>query len=243
MKYSDNCRPLIRTFESIALKLLLDWAAASVEKSLNQPVLPHAIVVLNATDLQVHPDEWDVDKATHNLMSSLQNAIKRVPVFRRYTEIWREKGKEINNMEDLIKCFYSSIRVVRIPAKGRYMLIDGQIEKLHEQIVLSCDEAFYTKERARMLSHVDELNEYLQAGFKHFSKRLDVPFNFVEIAVRNNPVPQNFGDHVSNLAAKMQRREDYNDAPYIFEILSPFVASCLLLEIVRGRRPGKWMDS
>jgi hypothetical protein len=207
---------------------------------LNQPVLPHAIVVLNATDIQVSPDEWDVAKATKNLMSKVRNAVNQVAMFRHYAEIWRRKGKEIHSMEDLIKCYYSSISVVRIPAKGRYMLIDGQIEKLHKQILLSCDAAFYTKERARMVSHVDELNEYLQAGFKHFSKRLDEPFNFVEIAVRNNPVPQNFGDHVSNLAAAMQRKDDYNDAVFIFETLSPFVASCLLLEVVRGRRPGEY---
>ncbi|KAI9778775.1 MAG: hypothetical protein M1839_007865 [Geoglossum umbratile] len=231
-----------KTFESVALKLLLDWAAASLEKSLNQPVLPHAIVVLNSTDIQVHTDEWEVDEATCNLMSKVRKAIHRVPVFRQYAHMWRKRGKEINTMEDLIKCYYSSIKVVRIPAKGRYMLTDGQIGKLREQIMLSCDEAFSTKERARMLSDVDELNEYLQAGFSHFSERLDVPFNFVDIAVRNNPVPQDLGDHVSNLAAAMQRKDDYHDATLIFQTLSPFVASCLLLEIVRGRRPGSVED-
>jgi hypothetical protein len=227
-----------RAFESVALKLLLDWAASSLEKSLNQPILPHAIVVLNATDLQVHEDEWDVEKATKNLMEKIKHAVDIDPDFRKYKEWWRLKGKRIRTMEELIKCYYSSISVVRIPAKGRYMLINDQLGKLHDRIIHDCDAAFSARQRVRMLPHADELNEYLEAGFNHFSKRLDVPFNFVEIAVRNHPVPQNFGDHVSNLAADMQQKHEYHDATIIFEELSPFVASCLLLDAVRGRRPG-----
>lgn len=118
------------------------------------------------------------------------------------------------------------------------MLLNDQLDKLHDRITLCCDAASRQRERVRMLPHVDELNEYLEAGFKHFSKRLDVPFNFVEIAVRNHPVPQNFGDHVSNLAANLQQKLCYDSAALIFERLSLFVASCLLLDAVRGRRPG-----
>jgi hypothetical protein len=225
-------------FESV-LKLLIDWAAASLEKSLNQPILPHAVIVLNATDLQVKEEEWNPEHATKNLMEANRNAIQSVPEFKRYAEIWAKKGKKINSVEDLIKCYYSSITVVRIPAKGRYMLLNNQVDKLHERIMKGCDAAFYARERVRMLPHVDQLNEYLQAGFEHFSKRLDAPFNFVEIAVRNNPVPQNLGDHVSNLAADMQRKQVYDHAEQIFEALSPFLASCFLLEAIRERRPGK----
>jgi hypothetical protein len=223
----------------VGLKLLLDWAASSLEKSLNQPILPHAVVVLNATDVQVHEDEWDVNKATRNLLAELGNAIEKVPEFKAYVQLWRLKGRHVRTMEDLIKCYYSSISVIRIPTKGRYMKINDQIHKLHERIATNCDDAFYKRERVRMLPNVDELNEYLEAGFKHFSKRLDIPFNFVEIAVRNRPVPQNFGDHVSNLAAAMHQRLEHNDATVIFESLSAFVAACLLLDAVRGRRPGR----
>jgi hypothetical protein len=209
-----------------------------LEKSINQPGLPHAIIALNATDPAVPQDEWDVKKATENLMDLVKHAVHLVPAFRTYAEIWKKRGKRIDTMTDLIHCYYSSITVVRIPAKGRYMLIDQQVEKLHQQISMRCDAAFYTKERARMLPSADELNTYLQAGFSHFSKRLDVPFNFIEISVRNNPVPQNFEGHVLNIAAAIQRNLEYDDPAYIFEHLSPLVASCILLDCVRQRRPG-----
>jgi hypothetical protein len=231
-----------RVFEGV-LKLLIDWAAASLEKSLNQPILPHAVIVLNATDLQVKPEEWDPDHATKNLMMANRKAIQNVPEFRRYAEIWAKKGKEIHVIEDLINCYYSSITVVRIPAKGRYMLLNDQVDKLQERIMKGCDAAFYARESVRMLPHVDQLNEYLQAGFDHFSKRLDAPFNFIEIAVRNNPVPQSLGDHVSNLAANMQRKQVCEHAEGIFEALSPFLASCFLLEAIRERRPGNFTVS
>ena len=56
-------------------------------------------------------------------------------------------------MKDLLECYYSSVRVVRIPKKGRYMLIDEQVSKLHQEIGLSCNDSFYAKRRARMLSN------------------------------------------------------------------------------------------
>jgi hypothetical protein len=49
-----------RTIESVFEKLV-DWAAAALEKSSNQPVLPHAIIVLNASENSTQPDLWDID--------------------------------------------------------------------------------------------------------------------------------------------------------------------------------------
>jgi hypothetical protein len=51
-----TCRVIESVFEK-----LVDWAAAALEKSSNQPVLPHAIIVLNASDNSTNPDLWDID--------------------------------------------------------------------------------------------------------------------------------------------------------------------------------------
>lgn len=227
-----------KTFQSVALKLLLDWAAASLEKSINQPSLPHAIIALNATDPGVDKDEWEVAQATENLMSFVNESISTVPEFIKYASVWRERGKKLHSMKELIECYYSSIRVVRIPAKGRYMLIDQQVGKLHEEIVEGCNKAFATKERARMLANADELNVYLQAGFDHFSSKLDSPFNFIEVSLKNNPIPQDFGDHILTLAAAIHELRPFTNGPKIFEALSYMVASCILLDCVRQRRLG-----
>ncbi|KAI9691461.1 MAG: hypothetical protein M1822_007532 [Bathelium mastoideum] len=231
-----------RTFESSTLTLLLDWASTSLEFSINQPTMPHAIIVLNATHPGVDNDEWDILTATERLMHHVANAVFENPFFVKYAEHWRKKGKRINNMLDLVRCYYADISVVRIPEKGRYMLTNSQINKLHHRIVLHCDASLSAKDDAHMLSNVEELDAYLQAGFDHFTTKEDQPFNFVDVALRNNPIPRDFGDHILALAAKIREVTHVRDGPHLFKILSSMVASCIFTDCIRASRPGKALD-
>lgn len=231
-----------RTFESSALTLLLDWASTSLESSINQPTIPHAIIVLNATNPGIDHDEWDIPTATERLMQHVRNAVYENPFFVRYAEHWRKKGRRINNMLDLVRCYYADISVVRIPEKGRYMLTNSQINKLHHKIVLHCDASFSAKDDAHMLSNVEELDAYLQAGFDHFTTKEDQPFNFVDVALRNNPIPRDFGDHILAMAAKIRIVTKVCDGPHLFKILSSMVASCIFTDCIRASRPGKALD-
>lgn len=232
----------LRTFESSALKLLLGWAATSVESSINQPTLPYAIIVLNATSISVNEEEWDTSTATKNLMQHVANAVFDVPIFSRYAQRWQRKGKAIRNMLDLIRCYYANISVVRIPTKGRYMLADRQINMLHLEIIKNCDASFQAKNDVHMLSNADELNTYLQAGFDHFTANEDQPFNFVEVALKNNPIPRDFGDHILGMAAKVRKVTGIRDGPELFKKLSFMVASSIFLDCIRQRRPGKFSN-
>ena len=112
--------------------------------------------------------------------------------------------------------------------------MDKQVTKLHEKIVQQCKDSYDTKRSARMLSNAEELDVYMQAGFDHFSRRLDKPFNFVEVAIRNNPIPDNFGGHIVQLAILMlpQFSKDAQGAQDLFSKLSRIVASCIFLNCV-----------
>jgi hypothetical protein len=99
---------------------------------LNQPTLPHAVIVLNATDTKIDSQAWDVANATASLMSDVSGAIERDPTYKDLKEHWVARGKPIRNMQDLLECYYSSITVVRVPGDGRYMLINEQIQKLYD---------------------------------------------------------------------------------------------------------------
>jgi hypothetical protein len=204
-----------------------------MEKSTNQPVLPHAIIALNATDIGVDEREWDVDFATEALMSTVCGAVSRDFKYKEYADYWMIKGKTIRTMEDLLHCYYSSVRVVRIPQKGRYMLIDEQVAKLHEQITTDCVRSYDAKRKARMLSNSDELHIYLQFAFDHFSQNLDKPFNFIEVAFKNSPIPPDFGGNILKLAVAMRDKWESKDASKIFEQLSFMVASCIILDSIR----------
>lgn len=153
---------------------------------------------------------------------------------------WRlERNVEIQTVEELILKYYSSFTVVRIPVKGRYALMDRQVNRLREAIDASCRESFQAKRRARMLSTSDELNVYLQAAFDHFTSNLSAPFNFIEVAWRNNPLPENFGDHILRLATAVYLEfhdQQKTTGQWIFENLSSMVASCIMLDCVQYRK-------
>ena len=174
------------------LAKLLDWGVAAIEKSINQPALPHCIVAVNCTDPAVDEKEWDINFATQSLLSSVKGAldyVEGVPRFRELAEHWRSLGKHIYTVEDLILRYYSSFKVVRIPSKPRYMTISEQVGKLHQTIKANCEESFRAKRRARMLTNADELHVYLQSGFDHFTTHLNIPFNFMQISLLRNPIP------------------------------------------------------
>ena len=233
-----------RTFESSVLSKLLSWAAASQESSLNQPALPHAIIVLNATELAIDQSQWDVPTATQKLLADISGSIERVPQFQEHAALWRSRGKYITTMKDLLECYYSSVTVVRIPHGGRYMLMNKQIVKLQQEIQNRCKTAHGTKKRVRMLSNGDDLQNYLQSAFDHFSRNLDTPFNFVEVALKNNPILLDFRGNVLKLAIAIKDHPYKRlSGPKILEELSYMVASCVMLDIVRHRLMGRLYNS
>ena len=190
--------------------------------------------MLNATYPGVDDEEWDIATATERLMQHVANAISENPFFIKYAEHWRKRGKTINNMLDLVRCYYADIAVVRVPEKGRYMLTNTQINKLHHRIVLHCDASCSAKDDAHMLSNVEDLDAYLQAGFDHFTTKEDQPFNFVDVALRINPIPREFGDHILALARKIIVEAHVRDGPHLFRNLSSMVASCIFTDCIRA---------
>jgi hypothetical protein len=95
------------------IEQLIEWAAAALETTCNQPILPYAIIILNASESDIDPMLWNVDFATKVLLESLAESVNRTPAFVRHARFWRERGRVIQNVEDLVLCYYSSVRVCR----------------------------------------------------------------------------------------------------------------------------------
>ncbi|KAI3316635.1 FabD/lysophospholipase-like protein [Xylariaceae sp. AK1471] len=229
-----------RAFESTVLEKLLDWGSASIDKSLNQPALPHAIIVLNATE-NVDEKEWDVNTATNLLLQDIRGAIFREPRFEEHARIWRQSGRKIDSTKDLLECYYASITIVRIPSRGRYMLIDDQVEKLFNVIKKRCQASLFTKKRVRMLATAEKLQIYLQAAYDHFSKDLDTPFDFIKEALKHNPIPRDLGGNILNLALSIKqncRDSMKEDIAKIFNKMVPMISSCIMLDSVRQNLMG-----
>ncbi|KAL8765647.1 MAG: hypothetical protein Q9209_007327 [Squamulea sp. 1 TL-2023] len=208
-----------KTFESAVLTKLIGWASGSFEKSLGQPALPHIIVVLNATDLAIDASQWEVEEATSKLLSNVETAINKIPSLQTHVAWWQANGRVIHTTKDLLECYYSSVTVVRIPTKGRYMLIDQQVEKLHTEIMKKSNQSHYKKQKVRMLSNSEDLQLYLQLAFDHFSQDLDTPFDFVSVALKINPIPSDFGGNIVKLAVSIRNRHGSWKVVEIFERL------------------------
>lgn len=227
-----------RVIESV-FKNLAKWAAAALENSSNQPVLPHAIIVLNASENDIDPNLWDVTSATSELLTSLSRTVFKSPVLKKLAQFWRDRNRSIESVEQLLLSYYSSIKVVRVPTKGRPNLIKDQIEKLYNSIQEACVSARRRKRELRMLLDADELQHYLHFAFDHFAYNLDTPFDFVQASFINSPIPPTFGGNILKLAINlMEIWENEVDGRTLFVELSYIVASCIMLDSARHKIRG-----
>jgi hypothetical protein len=91
-----------------------------------------------------------------------------------------------------------------------------------------------------MLIDANELQPYLQAAFDHFACDLDTPFDFVQAAFINSPIPLDFGGNILKLAINlMDAWQNIADGPIIFTELSYMVASCIMLDSARHGIKGR----
>ncbi len=222
------------------VKRLVEWAAAALEKSTNQPVHPNLVLVLNASENAINGAEWDVDVATQKLLESIREALAQ-PSLNEYARTRTGSKRKIKTAEDLLFSYYRSVRVVRIPTNGRPQLINDQMDKLYQEILDGCEKSRISKRGMRMLLSADELQSYLQDAFDHFSSKLDTPFDFVKASFLHNPIPADFGGNILKLAINvMEVFQNKLDAAGIFKELSPMVASCIMLDSARHKTKGIW---
>lgn len=239
------------------MKQLLDWADASMDKAVNQPMLPHVVIVLNATDASIDEKLWDPDQATFNLFEDYKYSATRVQAFRDYLVRLEALGKKPRNTRELLEYYYSSVTVVRIPTKGRYMQIDEQVGKLQQVINHKCAISHEQKRAVRMLLDAEKLPQYINAAYEHFSQNLDSPFDFVEEARRRAPLPQDFEGHILNLMRTIYHSRTYpgneqsdvgapgkygkcptHRADGFLAALSLPIASCVILAATRDHTQG-----
>ncbi|KAI1119643.1 hypothetical protein F5Y14DRAFT_396046 [Nemania sp. NC0429] len=225
-----------RSFESTVLDKLIQWGAASLDTSLNQPVLPHAIIAINATD-KLDAAEWEIETSTERLMTAIEGAIYHEPGLQEYVQTWNKIGKTITDTKQLLECYYSSITVIRIPTRSSYTRMDIQAERLFNLIKTRCTESQDTKRRTRFLADAERMQEYLQSAFDQFTRDLDAPFDFVKASLRRNPVPRNFEGNILRLAMSIKENSEQksleNNAREVFRRLAPMVASCIMFDAAR----------
>lgn len=223
-----------RTIEDV-VQQLITWADAVIQTSSNQPVLPHAIIVLNASDSK-DGRLWDADASTTSLLNNVKVAVNENPTLKKYAAKW---GYRIDSAQSLLLSCYSSIRVLRVPEKSRPSLIRQQIQKLYREIGNSAASSHSAKHRVRMKLNCEELQPYLQRAFDHFCSDLDEAFDFVNVSFMNSAIPSDFSGNILKTAVNiMHAWQNRIDGPLLFRELSFIVASCVMLDAVRQGKLG-----
>ncbi|THW47853.1 hypothetical protein D6D21_03207 [Aureobasidium pullulans] len=231
-----------KVIESVLVKLV-EWAAAALEGSSNQPVLPHAIIALNASENATSTELWDVDIATTTLMKEMSQTVFQNETLKKYVQFWHKRDRIIRTVEDLILSYYTSIKVVRIPTTGRPNLIAKQINDLTANIRSACQVSGRRKGDLRMLLNAEDMQPYLQYAFDHFSKSIESPFDFVQASFAHSPIPDDFGGNILKLAVQlMEAWKDRAGPRPIFEELAVVVASCIMLDATRHGILGTAVD-
>ncbi|KAF2122021.1 hypothetical protein BDV96DRAFT_640090 [Lophiotrema nucula] len=226
-----------RAIEGV-LERLLDWGSVAIETTYNQPILPYAILALNATENEVESQLWDVQISTKSLLDSLAHIVNKNVVFSTYAELWRKRGKKIDTVEDLMMCYYSAFRVVRLPTNGRPKLLEAQAQKLYLDIERGCRLARNLKAQTRMLLNAFEYQAYLNHAFDHFCATIDIPFDFVQCSYLNRRLSSTFGESILSLAVDMAKKKPRPKASAILEKLERLIASCIMLDAVRNEIKG-----
>ena len=77
-----------------------------------------------------------------------------------------------------------------------------------------------------------------------FSKDANEPFNFLNTALRNNPIAATFADHITKVATVFSRTKPQPEyGTKVFEHLAPLVASAIFLGATRNRLPHRGTSS
>ena len=221
----------------LEIERLIGWAATAIEKSTNQPMLPYAIIVINAVDIRTDAKCLDMVSATHELLDDLKDSIETNPAFYRWATYWRERDRPINTTKDLLLAYYTDIKIVLIPDKGHPKLVWTQYRSLYKEIQAEVMMSKKRRHNARLLLSSDQFNPYLQFAFEHFSSTLDLPFDFVKASSAFNQLQPHFNPILCLL-------KDYRatwpsvDIKDLFETVSPLVASSIMLDAVRRELRG-----
>lgn len=94
---------------------MISWATKAIGTSSNQPILPHAIIVINASEHDNHPHFWDSKLNTADILESMSKVLDTNKKFSSCADSWRDRGKTINTLQDLVLCYYSLLRYGEVP--------------------------------------------------------------------------------------------------------------------------------
>ncbi|XTI90368.1 FabD/lysophospholipase-like protein [Cenococcum geophilum] len=230
-----------KKIEEVAKRLIV-WAFEVLEKAINQPVLPSAVIAINQVPLDSHPDLWRVGPRTQQVMDQLEKA-SLTREFDVYDKFWIDRGFRFENLKSLLDSQYAGIKVVSIPEKGDPVQLSEQIKALGEEITKACSDTQSKKRHLGTRRDASKLELFLGRAFDHFVKSSDKPFDFVQAFFEINPIVDDdrFTTGIFRLAAAVRNMHRELQCSKVWCKIGDFVLSCIILWASRSERPeGSW---
>ncbi|KAK0670208.1 hypothetical protein QBC41DRAFT_97026 [Cercophora samala] len=236
-----------RTLESVVSRHLIPWAHGSIYTSLNQAILPHLIITLNAVDSSIKPEEWTPEAATEKYLNSLDIGFEDDSNLRRLaSDIDRMSGggreHRITTIKQLLQHYYATVTFIPIPEKLYFGRMDQQVTQLYCTIAKSCSSSFEAKRDRRMAPNGDNMELLLSRAFDHFSETPNEPFNFLSESLKQNPIQGTFAGNLLQFILTFQKicsdHDLRHDSTKLLDALVPVISSCILLDAEKGGTMG-----
>jgi hypothetical protein len=222
----------------VTLEKLIKWADKVLSKTINQPSLPYAIIVMNG--IRGNPQQWlDEDVATDQLLQNAKQMEIVDPEMRRLIKEWSERPLRSSrthwSIYDLIHLYFDGIRVVYVPSKENVSpdVLYQQLQQLRNRIVFGRLQIQAKREKSWSRLNTTELPNYYIGAFHHFSNFPNQPFDFYTVSKANSPRPEAFDQHMSHLMDKFAIEDNDEDSPVrLDERIARIVASCISIAIL-----------
>jgi hypothetical protein len=228
---------MARTLENDLVRLL-DWAQTSLESAVNRATLPHLIIVINNC---TEGTQWDTVQITETIFEEQKRILEENSTVREYKRKFERLGVVIATVEDLLKCFYSTVQFVKLPEWRDCALLSTQLRKLHSLIDEASLSAQLAKSKAKLLLNSQDQELFYRLAFQHYSTDLDKPFDFLEKLFALHPLPNNISNNCATLLTAAHRALGGSLSPEQFcAVLAPSLSSAIALDAARSyvRLPG-----
>lgn len=210
-----------------------------MDKSLNQAGKPHLIVVVNAVDFRLDESYWKTDVATSLHMDILDKARidTNSPLGPMAGKIAVEGGPCLDSIGSLLRYFYTTVTVVRLPRTTYLGRMEKQVGELYRAIEAATAQSYREKSQLGAVVSADRIQPLFSAASDQFASNMNDPFDLLAEAWRGIPDPKGMAGgllHFICTFRKASRQGDYaTETVKLLNDLGPLFSSCLLLDAER----------
>lgn len=214
---------------------LLRWASTGYERTLNQRTPPALIIVMNQPRHVPDNSEWKNPDAAIDFWFKELDRNQDVHEFVELRKELFQKGMEISKPSEILKRYYSSIKLVWIPhntATGKelhqpHAEIYSQLQKLHGEIRSAAKTNHKLKATANLLLSTATFQVYTKKALSHFAMKELAAFDLEAAAGLVRPAPVVFREYVIAVLLLLKEETRIQEEKRLFGKVADLIAAAV----------------